>query len=102
VTDLEQAHDLLHETAASIARDVKYTYPDMSTDYDVWIENGIMTEIPSQYFGVIDMGDSGQWVYQLVEHDRYDKLEWIDVSGSFDPVDIKHRIIAKRNRPTSL
>lgn len=99
MTDIEHARDLLVEIAAGIARDIKGDYPGLDVEgMDLWLEDGIMTEIPSQWFAVIDMGDIGQWVYQLVEEDRYDKYEWVDVSGHFDPTDIKDRIIAKRTR----
>jgi hypothetical protein len=91
-----RAHGLLELRAESIVTDVLDTYPGADTEFDLYIENGLYADAPEQVFGVIDMGDTGQWVYQLVEHDRYDMPEWMDVTGSFNPIDVKQRILAKR------
>jgi hypothetical protein len=93
---MSEAHRLLQEYAEAVAEDVLDTYPDAYTDFDIYVEDGVYAEAPEQVFGVIDMGDTGQWALQLIENDRYDGLSWTDVSGAFDPIDVKKRIIAKR------
>jgi hypothetical protein len=88
---------LLRHIAEDIQKDYVSTFPhDDNPEYDLYVERGVYPEAGHQLWGVIDMGDNGIWCYQLVEQDRYDGWEWVDVTGAFDPHDVKLRIVSMR------